>query len=97
MKHSKNMRITAITDYLLLYAFRECLECVIVPKLETQTLPVSVDLIKEIGCKILFWVLPSVFLILRHSDSMFLLIHFPIWLREGVWTAHMTPVRHLSC
>ncbi len=21
---------------------------------------------------------------------MFLLIHFPIWLREGVWTAYMT-------
>ena len=72
MKHNKNIRIIAVIYYLLLYVLCACLECAIVPKLELKALPVSIDIIKEIGCKTLFWIIPSLFLIMRHSDSMYL-------------------------
>ncbi|SEK89488.1 CPBP family intramembrane glutamic endopeptidase [Ruminococcus albus] len=72
MKQSKNIRIIALIYFLLLYAMWACLECIIVPKLNLQTLPVSFDVIKEIGSKMLLWFIPSLFLILRHSDSMFI-------------------------
>ncbi len=72
MKQSQPMRMTALIYYLLLYGLWAFLECVIVPKLELQALPVSIEAIKEIGCKMLIWFLPSLVLILRHSDSLFL-------------------------
>ena len=72
MKQTKNIRIIALIYFLVLYALWACLECVIVPKLKSQTLPVSVEIIKEIGCKMLVWFIPSLILILRHSDQLFL-------------------------
>lgn len=72
MKQNTKMRLIAVIYYLLLYVLWAILECAIVPNLELQTLPVSIDMIKEIGCKTLFWFFPSLFLILRHSDSLFL-------------------------
>ena len=46
MKQTKNLRIIALIYFLVLYALWACLECVIVPKLKSQTLPVSVEIIK---------------------------------------------------
>ena len=72
MKENKKMRITALVFYLVLYALWAIFECLIVPKLQAQTLPVSIRVIKEIGCKTVFWSLPALLLILHNSDSMFI-------------------------
>ena len=72
MKQEKNMRVTALVCYLLLFAVWACLECAVVPKLNAMTLPVSVEVIKEIGLKILIWLIPAVYLIVKRGDAMYL-------------------------
>ncbi|MBR3629535.1 MAG: CPBP family intramembrane metalloprotease [Oscillospiraceae bacterium] len=70
MKQSQHVRLIVLIYYILLYVLWACLECIIVPKLELP--PVSIEAVKEIGCKILLWSIPAILLILRYDDSLFL-------------------------
>ena len=72
MEQNKKTRIIAVIYYLALYLVWAVLECLIVPKLESQALPVSIDVIMEIGFKTLLWFIPAFLLIRRCGDSLFL-------------------------
>lgn len=72
MEQFKKPRRIAMIYYLAMYGVWAVLECLIVPKLESQALPVSIDVIKEIGFKTLLWFIPAFLIIKRCGDSMFL-------------------------
>ena len=104
MKQNQNVRAAALGYYLILYILWAALECVIVPKLELHLSHAAVDVIKETVCKILFWFIPALILIIRHSDSMFLpkseilgnakktVTYIPMWILIAVFTAwHLLP------